>query len=142
MAFFGAKDAQQVAVVKRLTRDLGFETEIVVVPTIREPSGLAMSSRNEYLSPDERDRAAVIYRGLREARDAYEKGERKASKLAQIVEDRLATEPLARIDYVAVVNNEDLEPIENIGDNDAVIAVAARFGKVRLIDNVLLTSKQ
>lgn len=141
-AFFGSKDAQQVGVVKRLTRDLGFETEIVVVPTVREASGLALSSRNAYLSEEEREKASVVFKALSEAKSSFENGERNAATIAQIVEERIAAEPLARIDYIAVVSNNDLEPIEKIEDGEVLVAVAVRFGKVRLIDNVILNRKQ
>ncbi len=142
LAFFGSKDAQQVGVIKKLTRDLGFETEIIVVPTVREESGLAMSSRNAYLSAEEREKAAVIYQALRDAKLAFKEGERNASNLAEIVEKKIAAEPLARIDYIAVVSNDNLEPIDKIDDSEALIAVAVRFGKVRLIDNIILNRKQ
>ena len=142
LAFFGQKDAQQVAVIKRLTLDLGFETEIVVVPTIREESGLAMSSRNALLSAEEREKAVVIIEALREAKLAFKKGERNASDLAEIVKRRLATEPLAKLDYVAVVDRDSLQLIEKIGDEEALILAAAYFGNVRLIDNVILNRKQ
>ena len=142
LAFFGSKDAQQVGVVKRLTRDLGFEIEIVVVPTVREESGLAMSSRNAYLTPEERDAATVIYRALRDAKIAFRDGERNASNIAHMVESKIASEPLARVDYVAVVNNDTLEPVEKIDDSEVLVAVAVRFGKVRLIDNIILNRKQ
>lgn len=142
LAFFGSKDAQQVGVVKRLTRDLGFETEIVVVPTVREESGLAMSSRNAYLTPEEREKASVIYQALRDGKLAFRNGERNAATIAQIVEEKINSEPLARIDYVAVVSNDDLEPVEKIGDMEVLVAVAVRFGSVRLIDNVVLNRKQ
>lgn len=142
LAFFGSKDAQQVGVIKKLTRDLGFETEIIVVPTVREESGLAMSSRNAYLSAEEREKAAVIYQALRDARLAFKEGERNASNLAEIVEKKIAAEPLARIDYIAVVSNDNLEPIDKIDDSEVLIAVAVRFGKVRLIDNIILNRKQ
>ncbi len=141
-AFFGQKDAQQVAVIKRLTADLGFETEVVVVPTVREESGLAMSSRNSRLSSEEREKASVIIEALREAKTAFKKGERNASDLAQIVEKRIATEPLAKLDYVAAVDRDSLEPIEKIGDEEALILIAAYVGDVRLIDNVVLNRKQ
>ena len=141
-AFFGSKDAQQVGVVKRLTKDLGFETEIVVVPTVREESGLALSSRNAYLSEEERQKASIIYQALRDAKIAFRDGERNGSRLAQIVEEKISREPLARIDYIAVVNNQDLEPIEKIDDKEVLLAVAVRFGKVRLIDNIVLNRKQ
>jgi pantoate--beta-alanine ligase len=142
LAFFGSKDAQQVGVIKRLTSDLGFETEIVVVPTVRSESGLAMSSRNVYLSDEEREKASIIYQALREAKIAFKDGERNASNIAQIVENKIASEPLARIDYVAVVSNDDLEPIDKIDDKEVLVAVAVRFGKVRLIDNIVLNKKQ
>jgi pantoate--beta-alanine ligase len=141
-AFFGQKDAQQVAVIRRLTRDLGFDTEIVVVPIVREESGLAMSSRNALLSAEERQKASVIYRALRGAKAAAKNGERNAATLAEIVRETLKGEPLAQLDYVAVVDNETLEPIEKISENPVLIAVAARFGKVRLIDNTILNQKQ
>lgn len=142
LAFFGQKDAQQVAVIKRLTYDLGFETEIVVVPTIREGSGLAMSSRNERLSPEEREKATVIIDALREAKTAFKKGERNAADLAQIVKDRIATEVMANLDYVAIVDRDSLQTIEKIGDEEALILIAVKFGPVRLIDNVILNRKQ
>lgn len=141
-AYFGQKDAQQVAVIKRLTADLGFETEVVVMPTIREGSGLAMSSRNERLSPEEREKAVVIIESLREAKLAFKKGERNASDLAQIVRKRIAAEPLATLDYVAIVDRDSLQPVEKIGDNEVLIAIAVDFAGVRLIDNVILNRKQ
>ncbi len=142
LAFFGQKDAQQVAVIKRLTNDLGFETEIVVVPTVREESGLAMSSRNERLSLEEREKAAVIIDALREAKIAFKRGERNAADLAQIVKNRIATEPLAKLDYVAIVDRNSLQTVEKIGDDEALILIAVHFGPVRLIDNVILNRKQ
>jgi len=141
-AFFGQKDAQQVAVVKRLTTDLGFETEIVVVPTVREQSGLAMSSRNSLLSDEEREKAVFIIEALREAKLAFKKGERNASDLTQIVRDRIDAEPLARLDYVAVVDRDSLQPVEKIGDDETLIAAAVHIGSTRLIDNVILNRKQ
>ncbi len=141
-AFFGQKDAQQVAVIKRLTNDLGFDTEIVVIPTVREPSGLALSSRNERLSPEEREKAAVIIEALRAAKIEFKRGERNASDLTQIVTRKIAEEPLAKLDYVAIVDSETLQPIEKIGDSEALIVTAVYFGDVRLIDNVILNRKQ
>ena len=142
MAFFGQKDAQQVAVIKRLTADLGFETEVVVIPTVREESGLAMSSRNALLSHEEREKAAVIITALREAKRAFKHGERNTAKLAEIVREGIETEPLAKIDYVAVVDRDSLQTIDKIGDDEALICAAAHFGSVRLIDNVVLNRKQ
>ena len=141
-AFFGQKDAQQVAVIKRLTRDLGFDTEIVVGRTIREESGLAMSSRNALLSAEERTKASIIYQALREAKIAARNGERNAVRIAEIVREKIESEPFARLDYVAVVDDETLESIERIGETAVLIAVAARFGNVRLIDNTILNRKR
>lgn len=141
-AFFGRKDGQQLAVINRLVRDLGFETEVIAMPTVREESGLAMSSRNELLSAEEREKAAIIYRSLRQAKSAFHKGERNAAKLTEIVQNWLDTEPAGTTDYIAVVDADTLEPVDNIRDRDTMIAVASRFGKVRLIDNVLLSPGQ
>ena len=140
-AFFGQKDAQQVAVIKRLTRDLGFDTEIVVGRTVREESGLAMSSRNALLSADERRRASIIYQALRQAKLAVREGERNAARLSEIVREKIETEPLARIDYVAIVDAETLEPVDRIAENAVLIAVAARFGGTRLIDNTIINRR-
>lgn len=141
-AIFGQKDAQQVAVIKRLTQDLGFDTEIVTMPIIREESGLAMSSRNSRLSEDERQRASIIFQALKEAKKAVKNGDRNALKISEIVRKTIETEPLARLDYIAVVDNETLEPVEKIGENEVLLAVAVFFGEVRLIDNVILNKKQ
>jgi len=140
-AFFGQKDAQQVAIIKRLTKDLGFDTEIVVGKTIREESGLAMSSRNSLLSADGRQRASIIYQALRKAKIAVREGERNAVRIAEIVREKIESEPLAQLDYVAVVDSETLEPVEKIGEPAVLIAVAARIGNVRLIDNTILNRK-
>lgn len=141
-AFFGQKDAQQVAVIKRLTRDLGFDTEIVVGRTVREETGLAMSSRNALLNADERAKASILFQALREAKIAAREGERNAVRLAEIVREKVATEPLAQLDYVAVVDNETLEPVEKVGEDAVLIAIAARFGNVRLIDNTVINRRQ
>ncbi len=140
-AFFGQKDAQQVAVIKRLTKDLGFDTEIIVGRTVREESGLAMSSRNARLSPEDRQKASIIYQALRKAKIAAKEGERNAARLAEIVREKIASEPLAQIDYVTIVDEQTLEPIEKIGENAALIAVAVRFGNTRLIDNTVINRK-
>ena len=141
-AFFGQKDAQQVAVIKRMTTDLGFETEIVVVPTVREEGGLALSSRNRILSEEEREKASVIYRSLREAKVAFKQGQRSAAALIGIVTKGIESEPLAAIDYVSVVDGRTLEPVEKVGETETLIAAAVRFGDVRLIDNVVLNRGQ
>ena len=141
-AFFGQKDAQQTAVIKRLTADLGFETEIVVVPTVREESGLAMSSRNELLTPEEREKAAVIFRGLKEAKVAFRNGARNASELIEVARSTIESEPLARIDYISAVDAETLETIEKIDDREVLLSAAVFFRKIRLIDNVIINRRQ
>ncbi|MDQ1729706.1 MAG: pantoate--beta-alanine ligase [Pyrinomonadaceae bacterium] len=137
-AFFGQKDAQQSVVIKRMVRDLAFETEIVVLPTVREDSGLAISSRNLYLNAEEQESAAVIHRGLKQAKELYKKGERHAAKIEEIVRTTIESEPRARVDYVSVVDAESLERLEKLDERPLLIAVAAYVGKTRLIDNVLL----
>jgi pantoate--beta-alanine ligase len=141
-AFFGQKDAQQGAVIKRLTRDLGFDTEIILLPIVREESGLAMSSRNAYLSDDERRKASIIFQALKKAKLAFREGERNAARLAEIVREKIQTEPLADVDYIALVDNETLEDVERIEDKPVLLAVAVRFGKVRLLDNTIFNRKQ
>lgn len=141
-AYFGQKDAQQVAVIKRLVLDLGFETEVVVLPTVREESGLALSSRNALLSDEQRKAAVVIINGLREAKLAFKKGERNAAALTEIVRRVIGAEPLASLEYVAVVDRDSLQPIEKVGDDEVLIAAAVHFGSIRLIDNVILNRKQ
>jgi pantoate--beta-alanine ligase len=141
-AFFGQKDAQQVSIIKRLTADLGFDTEIVVLPTVREENGLAMSSRNALLSPEERQRASIIYQALRAAKIAVREGERNAAKIAGIARQKISEEPLAQIDYVALVDSETLELVDKIGEREVLLAVAVRFGDVRLIDNTMLNRRQ
>lgn len=138
-AFFGAKDAQQVAIIKRLTKDLGFETEIVVLPIVREGSGLAMSSRNERLTIEQRKSASIIYKSLLAAQVAIEGGEKNVSKLYEIVQKEIQKEPDANIDYIAIVDNKTLDPLERIGDMPILIAVAIKFGEIRLIDNVVVS---
>ncbi|HEX8707329.1 MAG TPA: pantoate--beta-alanine ligase [Pyrinomonadaceae bacterium] len=141
-AFFGQKDAQQTLIIKRLVRDLAFETEIVILPTVREDSGLALSSRNAYLSEEERRAAAVLYRALTRAKEAYAAGERSGSRLAEVVQATLAAEPLARVDYLSVADAETLERLEKLDDRTVLVALAVRLGKTRLIDNVVLNRKR
>lgn len=141
-AFFGQKDAQQIAVIKRLTKDLGFDTEIVVLPTVREESGLALSSRNALLSDEEKQAAPIIFQALREAKLAARDGERNAAKLIDLVREKIESEPLANVDYVALVDSETFEPIEKLGEEEALLTVAVHFGKIRLIDNVILNRRQ
>ncbi|HEU4963709.1 MAG TPA: pantoate--beta-alanine ligase [Bacilli bacterium] len=137
-AFFGLKDAQQVAVLQQMVHDLNIPVEIVPCPTLREPDGLAMSSRNVFLSDEERQQALVLSRSLQEAEQLVAEGERDVKRLTKIVSDRIAEQPLADIDYVQLVNMPDLAPIDTI-EKTALLALAVRFGKTRLIDNTLLT---
>lgn len=139
--FFGQKDAQQVAVIKRMTRDLAFDSEVVVMPIVREESGLALSSRNAYLSNEERRAAAVIYQGLREAKLAFKNGERNTARLIEIATQTINREPSANLEYVAAVDNDTFQAVDHIGDEPVLLAIAARFGKTRLIDNVVLNKK-
>jgi pantoate--beta-alanine ligase len=136
-AYFGQKDAQQVAVIKRMVRDLNFGLEIVVCPIVREPDGLAKSSRNIYLTKEEREAALVLNRSLKEAADLVSSGERDPLKIKLMIEDRIGKEPLSEIDYVEVVDAASIEPIGILKGN-VLIALAVRFGKARLIDNISL----
>jgi pantoate--beta-alanine ligase len=137
-AFFGQKDAQQSVIIKRMVKDLAFDTEIVVLPTVREDSGLAISSRNLYLSPEEQQSASVIHRGLAKAEEGFKKGERHADRLEQIVRTTIESEPGVRVDYVSVVDAETLEKLDRLDERPILIAVAAFIGKTRLIDNMVL----
>ncbi len=137
-AFFGQKDAQQALIIKRLVRDLAFDTEILVLSTVREDSGLAISSRNAYLTEQEREAAQVIRRALVKGREAHKGGERSAGKLADIVRSTIEAEPRARIDYVSVSDAETLEKLDKLDERAILIAVAARIGKTRLIDNIVV----
>lgn len=136
-AFFGQKDAQQVVVVCRFVQDLNLPVHINMVPIVREESGLARSSRNVYLSPEEKTAALVLSRSLRLAKDAYEKGERNAAVLKALVTKEIAGEPLAAIDYVDLFSFPALEAIETV-DEKSLLALAVRIGKTRLIDNIIL----
>lgn len=141
-AYFGQKDAQQAVVVRKLVRDLNIPVEIVICPTVREPDGLAMSSRNAYLAPDQRQAATVLYRALTAAREQYEAGERAAEVLRQTMRDILATEPLAQPEYVSAADPETLQELDRIGQGGVLLSMAVRIGHARLIDNVLLPEKK
>lgn len=136
-AYFGQKDAQQVVVIRQMARDLNFPVAIVVCPTEREPDGLALSSRNAYLNPEERQAATVLYRALTAAKKEFEAGQRDAEILRAILSSTIATEPLAREEYVSVANPQTLAELEVIEDG-ALLSLAVRVGKTRLIDNFLL----
>ncbi|MDH7602884.1 MAG: pantoate--beta-alanine ligase [Armatimonadota bacterium] len=136
-AYFGMKDYQQLKVIQKMVRDLNMPIEIVPCETVREPDGLAMSSRNSYLSGQERRAAVVLSRSLDAARDAFAGGQKEAGALENVARQVIETEPLARIDYVAIRDAENLEPIRVV-DRSAVLLLAVRIGDTRLIDNCLL----
>lgn len=136
-AYFGQKDAQQAAVIRQMTRDLNFPIEIVICPIVREPDGLAMSSRNVYLDPEQRKAATVLYRSLTAAKNAYESGERDAETLRQVMKDVLAYEPLAQPQYVSCADYDTLEELETV-TGKTLLSMAVFMGKTRLIDNFVL----
>ena len=136
-AYFGQKDYQQSRVVRRMVSDLNLDLEIIVLPTVREADGLALSSRNVLLNPEERREATVLSRALMEAQTAVRAGERDASRLASAIEAHIRTAPLAVVDYVGVCDPHTLEPLSEITGR-AVAVVAASFGTTRLIDNAIL----
>lgn len=138
VAVFGQKDAQQLLVIRRMARDLFFPVEIVAGPIVRESDGLAMSSRNAYLNPDERAQATVLWRSLQEATRMFGEGEQRAAKIVAKAREMLAFSPLARPDYVELVDNETLSPVQGKIDGAALLALAVFFGKTRLIDNAIL----
>ena len=137
-AYFGQKDGQQSVVVRRMARDLNMGVEVVVLPTVREPDGLAMSSRNVYLTTEQRQAAPVLYRALSHARELWQKGEQDATRLRREIQAMLEAEPLVgRVDYVSVADAETLEELDTVA-RSAMASLAVRIGKARLIDNVLL----
>lgn len=137
VAVFGEKDAQQLAVVRALTRDLHVGVDILAAPIVREPDGLALSSRNVYLSREERRAAPVLFRALEEARERIAEGERDAATVAAGIRARVAAEPLAELEYAAVVAAESFRPVDRIA-GEVVVPIAARLGTTRLLDNVRL----
>jgi pantoate--beta-alanine ligase len=136
-AFFGQKDAAQLAVIRRMVRDLNFPVEVVACPIVREADGLAMSSRNAYLNPEERQRALVLQRSLRRAQQEFQSGERITAKLIAAAKEVIAGEPQVRLDYFEIVDPGTLDPVERISQK-TLIAVAAYVGTTRLIDNIVL----
>jgi pantoate--beta-alanine ligase len=136
-AYFGQKDAQQVVVLKRMITDLDFPVEMVICPTVRDSDGLALSSRNAYLNPEERKAAAVLYRALNAAKEQFRKGERNAEVLRSTMRSILQSEPLAGEQYVSAADPETLGELHTINDH-VLLSLAVRFGKARLIDNFLL----
>jgi pantoate--beta-alanine ligase len=133
-AYFGQKDAQQVMVIRQMARDLAIPTAVIACPTVREPDGLALSSRNVHLSPDERRAAPVLRRALLAARASWEAGERSAEALRVAMQETLATEPLAAVEYVSVADGRTLHELDVV-DGPALLSLAVRFGSTRLIDN-------
>jgi pantoate--beta-alanine ligase len=139
-AFFGRKDAQQARLIQQMARDLHLDSEIIVCPIVREPDGLAMSSRNTYLNPDERRAVTVLHRALDGARLAIEGGERDALRLTAAMREIIGREPLAQMDYVELVDAETLESVTRLR-RTCLALLAARFGATRLIDNLLIEER-
>lgn len=140
-AYFGQKDAQQVVVIKQMTRDLNFPIEIRVCPTMREPDGLAMSSRNIYLSPEQRQAAAIIRKALVAAGNSYGAGERRPLSIRAVVEQIVQGEPLAQIDYVSVAAADTLTELTTETDSPMLISLVVKMGTTRLLDNMLLPER-
>jgi pantoate--beta-alanine ligase len=139
-AYFGQKDAQQARVIRQLVHDLNVPVEVIVLPTVREPDGLALSSRNKYLDADQRRRAVVLSRALAEARERVAAGERDADALRALLTERVAATPGAVLDYAAVVDADTLAPVARLS-GPTLLALAVRFGTTRLIDNVLISGE-
>jgi len=139
VAFFGQKDAAQVAIIRQMVRDLNLPVEIEVCPIVREADGLAMSSRNAYLDPQQRKQALVLHRSLVRVRQLVDAGERKSAKLTAAAREELGRESSVRLDYFEIIDPERLDPVEDVSAG-ALVAVAAYVGTTRLIDNILLGS--
>lgn len=137
VAVFGQKDIQQATLIRVMTRELDFPVKLIIAPTQREPDGLALSSRNSYLSPDHRRRALVLSRTLRSIAAAFDAGQYDAVVLEQLGWETLATEPEVHVDYLAIVDPDRLEPVA-VAEQGTIVAIAARVGSTRLIDNVIL----
>ncbi len=137
VAVFGEKDFQQLAIIRRMVRDLNFDIEIVGVPTARESDGLALSSRNQYLSPAERKEAPVLRGALQQAAAVVQGGERSSARVIALVREMIGQAKLARVDYIALVDAQNLQPLERVTAG-ALLALAVFFGKTRLIDNIRL----
>lgn len=133
-AYFGEKDAQQLAVIKRMVRDLNIDINIVGCPIVREPDGLAKSSRNTYLNEEERKAALVLSRSLKMAKEKLADGERSADKVIELIKEEIESEPLAKIDYIEIVDSLELQPVDTI-NGSVLVAIAVYIGKTRLIDN-------
>ena len=136
-AYFGQKDAQQLAVIKKMVKDLDMNLEVIACPTVREPDGLAMSSRNTYLKPDERKEAVVLYQSLKLAEKLYSEGERNAEIIRRDMTTLIQQQPAANIDYVSIADNETLDEVNEI-TGPVLVSLAVKIGKPRLIDNLVL----
>ncbi len=136
-AYFGQKDAQQAIVIRKMVADLNMNLEVVTCPTVREPGGLAMSSRNTYLKPNERKAAVVLYQALRLAQQLYSQGQRDAEKIRQEMRALIQKQPLAIIDYISIADNDTLEELDEIKP-PALVSLVVKIGKPRLVDNVVL----
>lgn len=136
-AYFGQKDAQQLAVIRRMVRDLNFNLEIIGCPIVREEDGLAKSSRNTYLSPEERQAATILHKGLTKGEELVRGGEKNAATVVNAIQEVIETEPLAKIDYVEMVDFDNIQPVETI-EGTVLTAVAVYIGKTRLIDNFIV----
>ena len=139
-AYFGQKDAQQLLIIRRMAKDLDFPVEVVAVPTVRERGGLAMSSRNRYLSPEERSAATDLYRSLEAAASLIESGEKRAEVVREEMEKVISAEPLVNLEYIAICDNIYLQPL-SVLSGEVLVALAARVGKARLIDNMVFDVK-
>ena len=137
MSFFGQKDFQQTVIIKRMVKDLNVDVNIIVLPTIRETDGLAMSSRNQYLNKEERRAATILYRTLKKGQSLFESGNKGAEKLREIISHSFQEEPSAHLEYLAIVHPETLEEEKEVRKG-TLIAIAAHIGKTRLIDNIIL----
>jgi pantoate--beta-alanine ligase len=137
-AYFGQKDAQQYAVIRQMASDLDFPVEVIVCPIVREPDGLALSSRNVYLSPPERQAATILFKALTTAQQSFAAGEREARRLRSIMEQVLVEEPLARPQYVSCADRVTLHELEWVGEGGALLSLAVFIGRTRLIDNMVL----
>lgn len=138
IAYFGQKDAQQVVVIRQFVRDLNFPVEIAICPIVRETDGLALSSRNVYLSADEREVATILYQSIQAVGDAYESGERNPQNLRRIAEELIRAEPLADLNYVSIANPSTLAEVAEATDDPLLLSLAVKIGQPRLLDNCLL----
>ncbi|MBN2246972.1 MAG: pantoate--beta-alanine ligase, partial [Candidatus Aminicenantes bacterium] len=141
IAFFGQKDAQQAIILKRMAEDLNLDVKIEVLPIIRDKDGLALSSRNVYLDPKQRQAALVLYRSLKQVKDMFDRGVRESKKLLKVIKEKIEAEPMVKLDYAEIVDPRYLEPVSLI-ENQALIALAVFIGRIRLIDNIIVSTEE